>query len=81
KLTSFTLSGPLSSIGVSAFEGCSALASFTIPSTVSSVASGAFAGWTTEQQINVPFADASFFPAGWIDGWSGNAQIVYSDAE
>ena len=53
-LTSVTISNSVTSIGISAFDGCSGLTSITIPNSVTSIGISAFGGCSGLTSITIP---------------------------
>ncbi len=51
--------GSVTSIGISAFEGCTGLTSITIPDCVTSIGGGAFIGCSSLESITIPFVGES----------------------
>ena len=79
RLKSITLPDCVTSIGNSAFYGCSGLTSITIPDCVTSIGEGAFSGCSSLESITIPFvgakagvtsSDKNQYPLGYIFGTS-----------
>ncbi len=76
-LTSIAIPNSVTSIGGSAFSGCSSLTSITIPDSVTSIEEGAFSGCSSLKEITIPFVGAKAevlptdtyqYPFGYIFG-------------
>ena len=52
-LTSITIGNSVTSIGYSAFDGCSGFTSITIPNSVTSIGGGAFSGCTGLKEVHI----------------------------
>ncbi len=79
QLDKLTLMDGVTSIGSSAFRGCTGLTSITIPDSVTSIGSSAFSGCSSLESITIPFvgaeagktsSDTYQYPFGYIFGTS-----------
>ena len=77
--TELVIHDSVTSIGSSAFDGCSSLTSITIPSSVTGIGSGVFSGCSSLESITIPFvgakagvtsSDTYQYPFGYIFGTS-----------
>ena len=78
-LESLTLNEGLLGIGESAFDGCTQLTEVILPESVTTIEAGAFSG--CENLIIKTTIPQEEWPAGWADGWQGNATVEFVEPE
>lgn len=78
-LEELTLSEGLLSIGERAFEDCVALTEVFIPESVTVIEANAFAG--CDNLVIKTTIPQEEWPAGWADGWQGNATVEFVEPE
>ena len=78
-LEELTLSEGLVSIGERAFEDCVALTEVFIPESVTVIEANAFAG--CDNLVIKTTIPQEEWPAGWADGWQGNATVEFVEPE
>ncbi len=78
-LEELTLNEGLLSIGERAFEDCVALTEVFIPESVTVIEASAFAG--CDNLIIKTTIPQEEWPAGWADGWQGNATVEFVEPE
>ena len=74
-LTSVLIANTITSIGSSAFSGCTGLTSFTIPSSITSIGSSAFYGCTKLATVNYNAPNCTFGNYAVFDGCTALTQI------
>ena len=78
-LEELTLNEGLLSIGERAFEDCVALTEVFIPESVTVIEASAFAG--CDNLVIKTTIPQEEWPAGWADGWQGNATVEFVEPE
>ena len=78
-LEELTLNEGLLSIGERAFEDCVALTEVFIPESVTVIEANAFAG--CDNLVIKTTIPQEEWPAGWADGWQGNATVEFVEPE
>lgn len=78
-LETLTLNEGLLGIGEGAFENCTTLTEIFLPESVTTIEAGAFRG--CENLIIKTTIPKEEWPAGWADGWYGDATVEFVEVE